>query len=196
VADEQQQAMRPPAPSYTRQISQPITDKSMIQWQLEMDEEISEVIMILKGYIKEYNADDPTKFTWKREEISEGIPKPGLINDEGIIVFEAYMRTHVSKNMALSDMSEIDANKMLLDIANNLALKIFDSAEKYGIAEENVDAVFDIIQNPIEAMIRKSINGGYQKFISASSKYVEQVSQQPVAESRGLVARILGRTGK
>lgn len=91
-----------------------------------------------------------------------------LMNDKGINQVITILRPFTNSLIFLSNIDEKMVNKITLDISFAFIEAFYLSYEDYGIKDENLDIVRNMVVVPIYASLRRSVNEGEKVFLTKS----------------------------
>jgi hypothetical protein len=121
------------------------SNKDFLKWESDVETEIEQHIMGLKGY--DYDAN---KNLW--------IPvSPPLINNFGINFIKAYLRTVINKHSINTSFSEDDAHKICLFHSTALVRTLKYRKNIYDINLADLDAIVIGIDNLCEIVLSRSV---------------------------------------
>lgn len=106
-------------------VMEPEPEKSMIQQQLDLGDELERIDYLLRGYSLEHN--DQTGMTsWKKPTNTEMI----ILSEYGVHLIRNTIAWYLNKNTLLSNYDEATINTKMEDFANDLNDTVFMEYEK------------------------------------------------------------------
>lgn len=135
-----------------------------LKWQQSLDQEYGDLIMILKGYKKDYKNN-----TWKKTEGSKPLCNDYFIDSILTPMFQPF----ISRAMPNTMLKTNDINIILRYSYNDLVNSMVENYDKNGISKENLDIVLRFIKNTMKVCIQRAVNGFTKKRDSSMTKIVE-----------------------
>lgn len=156
-------------------------DPTLQRWLIDLDSNIEEITLVLAGYIYDYHEEK-----WVRD--SSRI-KP-LLNEEGINWVKNVLYAYRSKNMQFTFFDKPEISKILLDLSKDLNIQLAICKEKFGIEEENMDIISDIIMDSIWAVLKKAEEGKLMKFLRDTSTLSQIQSLNSQEKKAGMLGKL------
>lgn len=155
-----QQQMGAPYLLEDRQVAQ----AALVQ-QIDPARVLREIRMILKGLVENEVG----------EIIKEGKP---LMNEEGITNILLAIKGIVNQNTIMSSLEDIEINKLILNLANDLIDDLTLNWKKYQIKDETKrDIIINVCINMAYTALKRALHGGEKRFLGTTT--VESITSQP-----------------
>ena len=159
-----------------------VNEKSMIQEQLDLGEELERIDYLLRGYIMKTNQ-ETGEMDWVKSENPDML----VLSDYGVQLILDTIAWYLNKNTLLSNYEGDTINQKMEDFANDLNDDIFMSYEKvfrYPTLEECKDEIKNRIKTKVE--LRKFANDLMNKEVTE-----QELENQILKEMEGRIEREL-----
>lgn len=172
--ERQQDAMKVNVPEERLDYIQQESRSDLIKWQQDLDDELIELVMKLKGYSKHENG-------WIK------VRDEPLCNDlfiDSVVIPQC--KPFLSRNLINSNFKEESVLCSLKNTADDIADNMADGYDIYGIKFTNYNLVTRSIKNVITPGAFRALNGWTKRTDSTNFKRVESSFDNPQQPTREL----------
>jgi hypothetical protein len=134
--------------------------EGLTKWQLEPSDIIEEIRQLLLGA-------EWTKKGWVINKESR------LMNEKGINRFITILRAHLSKIISLSDLNDLEINRVARDCRIAVIREIFYHEKEFGIDKAMRDTLVEMMDHKVYCFLKQAKDGGMRKFLQTTERKIE-----------------------
>lgn len=150
VQEQPQEQQRPQGPMEVIDSANPAMqlDGETTRWLFNPMETLKDLQRNLGGYFFDQNLN---KWVVRQDAV--------LMNDAGIYIVLNLVRSHLYKHVSLSNLTEDEINRIVLDVIINLIDFLELKYEDYGIDETNLSTIRRIVESTVLTNLKRALGG-------------------------------------